>query len=213
MSKPTTHVLLLVDDSASMSGVAKAVRSGFNEYVASLKADSDGKYQVTVGIFGSEYENLVVGAKVKDVPDLDSRNYRASQGSTSLYDSIGRIVRDFESANPNLAKEDRVLLVIQTDGQDNSSRELDLNTARGMIEARESGEVWQVLFLGAGMNGWQAGASLGVSKSNLYQTAHTGAGYAASYSGVTRSSMATARGASKGAVAEEMREALTDGSV
>jgi hypothetical protein len=210
MSKPTTHVLLLVDDSASMSNVADSVRESFNEYLDSLILDDDAKYRITVGIFGSEYKNLAVAEKPKNVVKLDRSNYRASQGSTSLYDSIARLIREFEQANPNLPKGDKVLLVIQTDGQDNSSREVDLSTARGMIEARQSGDVWNVLFLGAGMSGWQAGSSLGVADSNLYKTSHTGAGYAASYSGVTRSSQMTARGASKGAVAEAMREALSE---
>ncbi len=210
MSKPTTHVLLLVDDSASMNRVADSVREGFNEYLASLIADKDAKYRVTVGIFGTEYKNLAVAEKPKDVLKLDRFTYQANQGSTALYDSIARLIREFEQANPNLPKDDKVLLVIQTDGQDNSSHEVDLATARGMIESRQSGEVWNVLFLGAGMSGWRAGSSLGVADSNLYQTSHTGAGYAASYSGVTRSSQLTARGASKGEVAEAMRGALDE---
>lgn len=210
MSKPTTHVLLLVDDSASMNRVADSVRSGFNEYIDSLIADGDGKYRVTVGIFGSEYKNLAVSEKPKDVTKLDKFTYQADQGSTALYDSIAQLIREFERANPNLPKDDRVLLVIQTDGQDNSSREVDLATARGMIESRQSGEVWNVLFLGAGMTGWQAGSSLGVSDSNLYKTGHSAKGYAASYRGVTQSSVATSRGATNNEVAEVMRGAISD---
>lgn len=210
MSKPTTHVLLLVDDSASMNRVADSVREGFNEYLDSLIADKDAKYRVTVGIFGSEYKNLAVAEKPKDVLKLDRFTYQANQGSTALYDSIARLIREFEQANQNLPKDDRVLLVIQTDGNDNSSREVDLATARDMIETRQATDTWNVLFLGAGMNGWQAGSSLGVAASNLYQTDHSKAGYAASYSGVTRSSQLTARGATKGDVAEAMRGALNE---
>jgi hypothetical protein len=208
MSKPTTHVLLLVDDSASMFQVADSVRSSFNEYLDSLILDQDAKYRITVGIFGSEYRNLAIAQKPKDVIKLDRFTYQAQQGSTALYDSIARLIRDFDNKNPNLPKGDRVLLVIQTDGQDNSSHEVDLATARGMIEARQSGDVWNVLFLGAGMSGWKAGASLGVAERNLYQTQHSAQGYAESYSGVTMTSRATARGASKDEVAEVMRDAL-----
>jgi hypothetical protein len=208
MSKPITHVLLLVDDSASMNRVAESVREGFNEYIDSLIVDSEVKYRVTVGIFGENYKTLAVAEKPKDVLKLDKFTYQANQGSTALYDSLARLIREFEDKNPNLAKGDRVLLVIQTDGQDNSSHEVDLATARGMIEARQSGAVWNVLFLGAGLSGWRAGSSLGVADSNLFRTEHSAKGYAASYSGVTATSRATARGANSKEAAEAMRGAL-----
>lgn len=208
MSKPTTHVLLLVDDSASMYRVVESVRSGFNEYIDSLIQDNEVKYRVTVGIFGVEYRAFVVAQKPKDVPKLNGITYRADQLGTALYDALGRLIQEFERKNPNLPENDKVLLVIQTDGQDNASREVDLNAARDLIEARQASGVWNVLFLGAGLSGWNAGSSLGVPTSNLYRTDHTDKGYHASYGGITRSSQATARGASNDEVAEIMRGAV-----
>ncbi len=210
MSKPTTHVLLVVDDSGSMSSVADDVRGGFNSYIDSLIADADAKYSVTVAIFGSDYKTIAVGEKPKDVLKLDKFTYQAEQWSTSLYDAIARIIQDFEKANPNLPKKDKVLLVIQTDGGDNSSKEFDLAKVRAMITARQSGDVWNVLFLGAGMDAWTAGSSLGIAASNVFQTKHTSAGYAKSYSGVTATSRATARGATSKEAAEVMRGVLAD---
>jgi hypothetical protein len=210
MSKPTTHVLLVVDDSGSMASVANDVRGGFNSYVDSLIADKDVKYSVTVGIFGSKYHTHAVGEKPKNVQKLDSRNYRAEQWSTSLYDAIAKTIQDFETANPNLPKGDKVLLVIQTDGGDNSSKEFTRDSVRSMIEARQSGETWNILFLGAGMDAWSTGSGLGIAKGSVFQTEHTPQGYASSYAGVTATSRATARGASQKEAAEAMREALTN---
>jgi hypothetical protein len=209
MSKPTTHVLLLVDDSASMSSMAQAVRNGFNEYVDSLIADTEGKYRITVGIFSSVYEPYAEAVKPKNLIKLNTGNYTASGYSTALYDGIGRIVNDFERANPNLSSDDKVLLVIQTDGENNSSQEFTLEQARQLIEERQA-KGWSVLYLGAGQAAWQGGDSLGVAKSGQFNTAHTSAGYAQSYTGVTRSSLAAARGADTEGVAEAMRSALDD---
>lgn len=208
MSKPTTHVLLLVDDSGSMSSVANAVRSGFNEYIDSLIADDAAKYRVTVGIFSSGYDTYAEAVKPKNVVKLNTSNYTAAGWSTALYDGIGRIVNDFERANPDLSADDKVLLVIQTDGEDNSSREFDVNAARDLIKRRQDEDGWSVLYLGAGPAAWAAGASLGVAKSGIFQTEHTNESYAASYTGVTRSSFAAARGADFDGVAEAMRSAL-----
>lgn len=209
MSKPTTHVLLLVDDSASMSSMAQAVRDGFNEYVDSLIADTEGKYRITVGIFSADYEPFAEAVKPKNLVKLNTSNYTAGGYSTALYDGIGRIVNDFERANPNLSADDRVLLVIQTDGQDNSSKEITLAQARQLIEKRQAGG-WSVLYLGAGQQAWQGGDSLGVAKASQFHTQHTSDGYAQSYTGVTRSSRAAARGADTEGVAEAMRSAFND---
>lgn len=208
MSKPTTHVLLLVDDSCSMSSVAEAVRSGFNEYIDSLIADKDAKYRVTVGIFGSEYRTAASAEKPKNVLKLDRSTYRAAQFSTSLYDGIGQIIGEFDKAT-TLAADDKVILVIQTDGQDNSSREFTVDAARRLIEAKQA-VGWSVLYLGAGPAAWSGGVALGIKGNSSFNTQHTADGYASSYTGVTRSSFAAARGADSDGVAEAMRSAFND---
>jgi uncharacterized protein YegL len=208
MSKPTTHVLLLVDDSGSMSSVAEAVRSGFNEYIDSLIADKDGKYRVTVGIFGHQYRTVAAAEKPKNVLKLDHFTYTAAQYSTALYDGIGRIVGEFDKAT-TLADDDKVILVIQTDGEDNSSDEFTVNAARQLIEKKQASG-WSVLYLGAGPNAWSGGRALGVKGNSSFNTQHTAEGYASSYTGVTRSSFAAARGADSDGVAEAMRSALDD---
>lgn len=208
MSKPTTHVLLLVDDSGSMSSVADAVRSGFNEYIDALIADKDGKYRVTVGIFGHEYRTVANAEKPKNVLKLDRFTYTAAQYSTALYDGIGRIVGEFDKAT-TVGNDDKVILVIQTDGEDNASSEFTMNEARQLIEKKQ-GLGWSVLYLGAGPAAWSGGKSLGIAAHSNFATKHTDAGYASSYTGVTRSSLAAARGADSEGVAEAMRSALDD---
>jgi len=207
MSKSTTHVLLVVDDSGSMGQVANDVRGGFNSYIQSLIEDTEAKYRATVAVFSNTYETIAVNAKLKDVPELTTANYKANGWSTSLYDAIGRIVRDFNSANPKLPKDDRVMLVVQTDGQDNSSTEFTLADIRALISDRTA-DGWNTIFLGAGMDTWQQGIGMGFGTS--LKTQHTGAGTRTAYEAVTQTSRSYARGATAEESGTELREALTE---
>ena len=62
---------------------------------------------------------------------------------TPLFDAIGRIVSTAESDKP-----EKAVIVVMTDGHENSSRELTKEGAKAALDrARERG--WEVVFLGA----------------------------------------------------------------
>lgn len=194
MNKPTTHVLMLVDDSGSMNNLVADVQGGFNNYIASLRADADARYRVTVAKFGIEYALLAVSAKPKDVPALDGSNYTALQTGTALQDAVGRLIGDFERAGgAPLPDGDRVFLVVQTDGQENSSREFSAERVATMIKERVVGGRWATLFLGAGLDAWKGGASLGINANSVLRTANTSAGTQSSYVGLAAATRSYAK--------------------
>jgi len=209
--KPITHVLMTVDDSASMHGLAQATISGFNEYIDSLRKDKGSKYRVTTAIFGTEYHLLSNASKLSAMPRLDNRNYHAKQGGTALLDAVGRMIVDFERET-ELGPEDKVLLVVQTDGQENSSHRFTTEQISKMIEEREGTGRWQAVFLGAGPSAWQQGRSLGFRDHNVIQTANTAAGTRSSYAGMTASTRSYSKGATPEAVAAALRTEVEKGA-
>lgn len=198
MTKPTTYVLLATDTSGSMGHLADDVRGGYNTYLDGLEQE-DVRYRVTSVLFHTGVTSLCVGAKPKDATRLDDRNYRPG-GGTALLDAIGKVITDFEVAVPELGADDRVLLVVQTDGQENSSREYSRQGIAKMIKDREAGGKWAAIFMGAGPDTWQQAGGMGFSSS--IAVAATGQGVVDSYSGLTQTSAAYARGASRRAAAE-----------
>lgn len=208
MHEPTTHVLLVLDNSASMSDVATDTRGGFNGYIESLVKDTEKTYKVTVGIFADRYENMVVGVSPSAVPRLNNSNYRANGYSTSLYDAIGHIIADFERTHAVLGEHDRVLLVVQTDGLDNSSREFSLPAVKALITERQDTEVWNCLYLGAGPDAWAAGGSMGFASGNTINVAHTAKGTQSSYEGLSHTTRSYSRGGSQEEVSGLMRGAV-----
>lgn len=201
---------MVVDDSGSMYRLADDVRGGFNSYVEKLRADTEQNYRLTVAKFGSSYEVLADNVPPQEVAPLDRTSYTAAQGSTCLYDSIGKLISTFENSNPEMPAGDRVLLVVQTDGEDNSSVEFTKDQIRSMISAREATKVWACLFLAAGPDAWKQGNGLGFSSNKVFQTSATAKGTQTVYEAVTHTSFAYSRGADEEEVAKTMRGHLSN---
>lgn len=205
MSKPTTHVLMVTDMSGSMGPLVEDVRGGFNSYVAELRKDDAAKYRLTVTLFDTEFIPLCVSAKLKDVPELTRDNYRA-RGMTALIDAVGKTVAEFDAKTPTLADGDRVLVVVQTDGQENASREFRTEQVAELIKAREATGKWSFVFLGAGPDAWAQASGMGFAAAQTVQTQHSSAGYSGTYAAAAGASRSFARGASGADAAEIFRD-------
>lgn len=165
--RPTTHALLIWDMSGSMYSLAEDVRGGFNEYVAGLRA-SDGRYRLTVTLFDNHIEPLCVAAKLRDVPSLTADNYRP-RGTTALLDAIGKTVTQFEAAT-TFGEDDRVLVVVQTDGHENASTEWSKASIAELIRDREKTGAWTFVYLGAGVDAWSQAGGIGFSAATTVRT-------------------------------------------
>lgn len=196
-TKPTTtHVLMIVDMSGSMSGLANDVRGGFNEYVSTLKADTEQTYRLTVTLFDTEFIPLAVDAALDDVPQLDAGNY-SPRGMTALNDAIGKTLAEFDIKHGKVRKHERVLVVIQTDGQENSSREFSTDQVKALIAEKDKSGRWGFIFLGAGPSAWTSGHAYGLGHSTI-ATTQTSDGTRSTYSGLATASASYSRGASVG---------------
>jgi hypothetical protein len=211
MSKPTTHVLMIVDKSGSMAPLAGDVRGGFNTYLDMLAADAEGKYRLTVALFDDEYRPLCVAAKLKDVPRLDGTSYQPG-GYTALNDAIGKTIAEFEGRVPELADGDRVLLVVQTDGAENSSTEYSHEAVEALIEQREEAGRWSCLFLGAGIDAWTQASQLGFARGSTISTQHTAAGTHATYGALAGATGLYSRGGSGAEAAALVADATSTGN-
>lgn len=205
-TKPTkTHVLLVIDMSGSMMNLANDVRGGFNAYKAQLAADSEGEYRLTVTVFDTEFVSLAVDTPLADTPDLTAANY-VPRGGTALNDAIGQTLAEFDLKHGKVKKHERVLVVINTDGQENSSREFTTDQIRALIAEKDKSDRWGFIFLGAGPAAFAAGNSYGLGHSTI-ATNQTGAGTRSTYSGIAVASAGYSRGASIGETFTVLAEA------
>lgn len=203
----TVHVLIVVDDSGSMGGVVDDTRGGFNSYIRGLLDDTEHRYRITAVRFSTPhaYQVYCTAAPPLQVPTLDASNYTARGSSTALSDAIGRIIGEFETAVPELDDGDRVLLVVQTDGLENSSREFTTEAVRQLITQREAGGRWSCLYLGAGPDAWGQSGQYGFTPAMTVNTSR--AETTGSYTGLRNATLQYARGASGQSVSAEVAAA------
>lgn len=203
--QPVTHVLMVIDMSGSMQPLAEDVRGGFNEYVATLRADTATTYRLTVTAFDTEFIPLAVDTPLDQVPALDHANYHP-RGMTALNDAIGKTLAEFDAKHGKVKKHEKVLVVIQTDGAENSSREFTTDQVKALIAEKDKSDRWAFIFLGAGPSAWSVGGSYGLGHSTI-ATTQTRAGTRSTYSGLAMASAAYSGGASAGETFTVLAEA------
>ena len=145
------NAYILLDRTGSMSSIWEEALNSVNVYAASLGTKEENEIgdvdaNVTLAVFdaqdGLQYDLLRTQSSAKDWNPVtnDEANPR---GMTPLFDAIGRIVATAEADGP-----DKAVIVVMTDGAENSSRELTKDGARAALDrARNRG--WEVVFLGA----------------------------------------------------------------
>lgn len=147
-----------------------------------------GKCLVDYAQFDTFYEQVY-----SDKPVADARAVIVPRGGTALVDAIGRGATELGAKLKRLPEAHRpgtVLVVIVTDGGENSSREYTADQVREIVTRQENDYNWEFVFLGAnidavavgGLYGFKAGSSM------TYDTANTEAVMASlnNYSNVTR---------------------------
>lgn len=130
-----TEILFILDRSGSMAGLESDTIGGFNTMLAKQRA-LEGEARVSTILFDNFFEVLHDRLDLKDMTDLTGEQYFV-RGSTALYDAIGLGVGKIAAVEASLnseARPDKVVVVIITDGYENSSREYNLRRVRQLID-------------------------------------------------------------------------------
>lgn len=176
----TSHIIFVLDDSGSMQTCRAATISGYNEYLQAQKKDAlETGIPTFVSLYkfdGSSVNAVFNRVSVNEVEELNEKSYDP-QGLTNLYDAIGGVMMNINSQLSANKKADRdsIIITILTDGAENSSRTFNNSTIKQMVEKAE-GKNWGFMFLGANINAFAAGSSLGFNANNTmqYDTASMG---------------------------------------
>jgi hypothetical protein len=142
-------VAMILDKSGSMEVVRDAVIEGFNDYLAGLLEDTADTY-FSLTMFDTSFHHVFTAEPLAQVPALNALTY-APDGMTALYDAIGHTVIETDR---RLAREGRaemkVLVVVMTDGLENSSTDHTAASIGELVRAYEERGNWTFVYLGAG---------------------------------------------------------------
>ena len=154
-----TSLNVILDRSGSMRKIAAETIEGFNCFLAQQQK-LEGEATLTLAIFDDKYELIHDCVPLKDVQPLTSEIYYA-RGYTSLLDAVGKTINTTGVKLAAMAEEDRpskVLFLIMTDGQENSSVEFVGDKIKEMINHQRDKYAWNFIFIGANQDVIMAGA-------------------------------------------------------
>jgi len=142
-----TEILCVLDRSGSMEGIANEAIGSFNNFLKEQKNLKAGDCKITVVLFDDQYEVLYDNVDLKKAKELDDKTYY-TRGMTALYDAMGLTIKNARERIAEQYKKDSptVIMVVLTDGQENSSHEYTYEQLKEMLKNQEK-EDWNFLFL------------------------------------------------------------------
>ncbi len=169
-----TYYLLIVDASSSMNSLAKSTISGVNEQIDTIKGLEkefpDQKYNMSFIHFNSSVTIEYTNRKATDLENISEGNYKCS-GMTALLDAIGVGVKNLnEKISDKISSgEASAVVVIITDGEENSSKEFDGGKIKSMIEELQNTGRWTFTFIGANIDSISTARNYGININNVMQ--------------------------------------------
>ena len=159
MRKEYTDLTILLDRSGSMATIKEDMEGGLNQYLKDQE-DIVGRMTVTFYQFDDEYEKVFENRDIEDVPDLKL----VPRGSTALLDSAFKSITETKeriNARSEDLRPNNIIFLIITDGEENSSKEVNHSQLKSLIETQiKSG--WNFIYLGANQDAFAEARSMGI---------------------------------------------------
>ena len=164
MKKGLTELVFILDKSGSMGGLEADTIGGYNSMLAKQQA-VEGECRITTVLFNNNYELLHDCIDLKAVSAITEKEYQVG-GSTALLDAIGMTIHKIGNAQKHTADDyraEKVIFVIVTDGEENSSREYSAEMIKAQIERQKTKFGWEFIFLGANIDSVQTAGRFGIA--------------------------------------------------
>lgn len=165
MKKNLTELVFILDRSGSMSGLEGGTIGGYNAILEKQKKE-EGEVNVTTILFDDKIEQLHNRVSLQELRSLTEKEYYV-RGCTALLDAIGQTIHYMGNVQKYAKEEDRaekVLFIITTDGQENSSKEYNHTTIKRMVERQKERYHWEFLFLGANIDAIATARQFGIGE-------------------------------------------------
>jgi uncharacterized protein YegL len=185
MKKDYCDITMLLDKSGSMYGVVSDTIGGVNSFIDKQRLVK-GECKLSIYQFDDIYETTYEVSDIQSCGKLTTENYQ-TRGSTALLDAIGKTIINLGKRLDNLTedkKPEQVVVVIQTDGEENASKEFTREKIFDMISHQRDKYNWQFIFMGANQDAISTAKSYGISASSALTYANNSAGNFFAYSGV-----------------------------
>lgn len=170
-------IVFLLDRSGSMKDVLDDTIGGYNSYIESQKNKN---IKLTTVLFDDKYEMINERCDIKDIKPLNKDIYYV-RGCTALLDAIGKTIEYIDKKNAK-----KVMFIITTDGLENASKIYNKKQIKEMIEGHSN---FEFMYIGANIDSYSEGNSIGISKKNISNYKKSSEGISNLYKSVEKASM------------------------
>lgn len=174
MKENLTDIIFIVDRSGSMLSIKQDVIGGYNAFIDEQRKVCGQEANITFIQFDNKYEKLYEAIDINQVDYLSEDTF-IPRGMTALYDAVGKaIVETGERLSniPELERPSKVLVVIITDGYENSSQEYSQLRVKEMISHQETKYSWDFIFIAANIDLDKVSKDIGIAlhKTMLFES-------------------------------------------
>jgi len=169
MKKGLTDITIILYRSFSMQPIRESTIGGVNQFIESQKL-APGEAVLSLCLFDDQYDRPINAQRIHEVPPLNDTTY-VPRGDTCLYGAIGTAVHETGqrlSAQPESERPEHVIILIVTDGEENSSNLKEWSkqhtkaTIRQAIEQQTSVYKWKFQYIGANQDAITNAANIGI---------------------------------------------------
>ena len=152
------RIILVLDESGSMFAQTKDVIGGVNEMIKQQRMlEPERNNEVIFNIIKfSGIVSPIMSNTLDKIENFSEKDYKPS-GSTALYDAIGKTISQFKN-------ERDVVMVIGTDGEENSSRVYGKPEIVRMIAEQREFFGWEFIYLSEDLDTFKQGNSIGFTQ-------------------------------------------------
>ena len=154
------HIGFVLDMSGSMAAIEKATREGAVEWLRKQKKETPNAL-LSVTVFDTIFERWLEGVPIKDVKVATTLSEWKPRGGTALYDALGSTI---DRMKADVKKGDKAIVVVMTDGEENSSTKWDRKRVNTIINAMTKRGNWTFIYLGANVDAWAEASALGIPR-------------------------------------------------
>jgi len=174
MQNKTTYYQFILDASGSMSNCRHETLQNLNLHLKTIQnlqiEFPEQIFKVSLTLFNTRLSQKWQYKSPLDVSPLSLDDYN-TEGSTALLDAIGTQIHEIQHkfGDQMESNEATVVMVILTDGEENSSRFYDFPFISKTIKRLEKTGKWTFTFLGTDIDAFHVGEMLSIKRENTLQ--------------------------------------------